>query len=212
MREAAPQPPQVSLDKIQSGNIRLEETRLDDAHSYAKRLHVPSEHSHANLNGFCSLCVGRAISRTSVEVPTGKEDLYSRGNKSAVLCSRYLRESEKASTPCLDRQYPPPMIDSLPRMLATFTTLPRPLFKRGRNWRVTLITPIRFTSKTFWKSSNCIQSSGPMGTDLPALFTRPHRPAEERLINQFTQVTVEHVSTTRIYPNQRCQDKSLLTN
>lgn len=50
MREAAPQPPQVSLDKIQSGDICLEEPRLDDAYSYAKWLHVPSEHSHANLN------------------------------------------------------------------------------------------------------------------------------------------------------------------
>lgn len=92
----------------------------------------------------------------------------------------YLRESEKASTPNLDRLYPPPMIDSLPSILAMFTTLPWPLFSSGRNWRVTSITPIRFTSKTFVKSSKCIHSSGPMGTDLPALFTRPHRPAEER--------------------------------
>lgn len=94
--------------------------------------------------------------------------------------TRYLRESERASTPYLDRQYPPPMRDSLPRILATFTSRPRPFLSSGRNWRVTSITPTRFTSKTFVKSSNCIHSGGPMGMDLPALFTRPHRPAEGR--------------------------------
>ena len=92
----------------------------------------------------------------------------------------YLRESEKASTPNLDRQYPPPVRDSLPKILATFTTLPLAFFSRGRNWRVTSMTPIRFTSRTFVKSSSCIHSVGPIGTDLPALFTKPHRPAQER--------------------------------
>lgn len=91
----------------------------------------------------------------------------------------YLRLSEKASTPHLDRQYPPPVRDSLPKMLATFTTLPLAFFRRGRNCRVTSITPIRFTSNTFVKSSRCIHSGGPMGTDLPALFTSPQRPAGE---------------------------------
>lgn len=97
-----------------------------------------------------------------------------------LLSSHYLRLSEKASTPHLDRQYPPPVRDSRPRILATFTTLPWAFFSSGRNWRVTSITPTRFTSKTFVKSSNCIHSVGPMGTDLPALFTRPHRPAEKQ--------------------------------
>lgn len=102
-----------------------------------------------------------------------------------LLSLYYLRESEKASTPNLDRQYPPPMIDSLPRILATFTTLPWLFFSSSRNWRVTSISPVRFTSKTFVKSSNCIHSTGPMGMDLPALFTRPHRPAEGKRQNNY---------------------------
>ncbi len=106
--------------------------------------------------------------------------LILRGCVINLLSSHYLRLSEKASTPHLDRQYPPPVRDSRPRILATFTTLPWAFFSSGRNWRVTSMTPIRFTSKTFLKSSSCIHSVGPMGTDLPALFTRPHRPAETR--------------------------------
>lgn len=47
--------------------------------------------------------------------------------------TQYLRLSEKASTPHLDRQYPPPVRDSLPRTLATFTTLPWAFFRSGRN-------------------------------------------------------------------------------
>lgn len=97
-----------------------------------------------------------------------------------LLSVHYLVQSEKASTPHLDMQYPPPVRDSLPRTLATLTTLPWAFFSSGRNWSVTSITPIRFTSKTFVKSSRCIHSVGPMGMDLPALFTRPHRPADER--------------------------------
>uniref|UniRef100_A0A0E9SRK0 Uncharacterized protein n=1 Tax=Anguilla anguilla TaxID=7936 RepID=A0A0E9SRK0_ANGAN len=61
-------------------------------------------------------------------------------------------------------------------ILATLTTLPWAFFTRGRSLRVTSITPIRFTSRTFLKSSNCIHSDGPMGVDRPALFTKPHRP------------------------------------
>lgn len=39
------------------------------------------------------------------------------------------------------------------------------------------MSPIRLTSKTLVKSSISIQSVGPMGIDLPALFTSPQRPA-----------------------------------
>ena len=101
-----------------------------------------------------------------------------------LLSSHYLKPSEKASTPHLDRQYPPPVEDSLPTTLDTLTSLPRAFFSRGRNWSVTSITPIRFTSSTFVKSSSCIHSVGPKGMDLPALFTRPHRPAEKMLTSR----------------------------
>lgn len=40
LREAGPQPPQISFNNIQIGNSRLEETRLDDAHFDAKVPHV----------------------------------------------------------------------------------------------------------------------------------------------------------------------------
>lgn len=42
------------------------------------------------------------------------------------------------------------------------------------------MTPMRFTSKILVKSSGCIHSVGPIGTDLPALFTRPQRPAQRK--------------------------------
>lgn len=111
----------------------------------------------------------------------------------------YLRLSEKASTPHLDRQYPPPVRDSLPRILATFTTLPWAFFTSGRNWRVTSITPIRFTSKTFLKSSNCIHSGGPMGVDLPALLTSPHRPVEDRDKVVTVRYVLQQLSHSHLY-------------
>lgn len=97
-------------------------------------------------------------------------------NKRSCLHVSYLKLSENASTPHLERQYPPPMSESLPSMLATFTTRPRAFFSRGRNFSVTSTRPMRFTSRTFLKSSSCIQSVGPMGTEMPALLTKPHRP------------------------------------
>lgn len=102
---------------------------------------------------------------------------FSLNSRNKCVWSFYLRLSEKASTPHLDGQYPPPTRFNLPSILATFTTLPLAFFRSGMNCRVTSMSPIRLTSKTLVKSSISIQSVGPMGIDLPALFTSPQRPA-----------------------------------
>ncbi len=109
----------------------------------------------------------------------------------------YLKLSEKASTPYLERQYPPPVSESLPSILATFTTRPRAFFSRGRHFRVTSIRPKRFTSRTFLKSSSCIHSTGPMGTEMPALFTKPHRPDTRR--HKTCSVHANHTMKRTVY-------------
>lgn len=56
LREAGPQPPQVSLNKIQPGNSCLEEAGLDNAHFDAKEMHVPPGQSKT----MCLLCAAGA--------------------------------------------------------------------------------------------------------------------------------------------------------
>lgn len=175
LRKMRPPPPQVSINEIQLCHSCLEETRLDDAHFDTKVMHVPPGRRSKRC-----VSLSHFYFQKQIYIECFVAISLLKGCTINTFLTQYLRLSEKASTPHLERQYPPPVRDSLPRTLATFTTLPWAFFRSGRNWSVTSITPIRFTSKTFVKSSLFIHSVGPMGMDLPALFTSPHRPAESQ--------------------------------
>ena len=87
------------------------------------------------------------------------------------------------------------MTATRPPQLDMLTTLPRAFLTMGSIWRVTSISPTRFTLITFTKSSLVSHSLGPLGRPTPALFTRAQRPGgkmEGERTRQKSAVSLEY--------------------
>lgn len=146
-----PQAMQLPLQRFQARDCGLEKAWLNDADVDSKVVQISPERDESE----------------SEMLPMFRSSLHQQS---------YLRQSEKPSTANLEMQYPPPFAATLPSTEATLTIRPRAFLMRGRKVMVMAITPLMLTLSVRWKSSTLIHSEGPMGNELPALFTSPQSP------------------------------------